>query len=213
MRAAGELALSGGGQAATIDAIAKRAGVSRTTIYRWWASPAAVLLEGLLDEVRDSIDPMADASARDALAHHVHALTDLLRDTLAGPLLRHVVAAAATDDLVNRALLDHWITPRRRSATSIVQRGIRAGQIDPDVDVDTVVDALCAPAYQRLVLGLSPLTREESHRLFDVVWRGIGIDPDSGPRGGDGQPGSTGVEQVTGRDARALRSGCVCDCG
>ena len=40
---------AGGPAAATVDAIAKRAAVSRTTIYKWWPSSAAIVLDGLLD--------------------------------------------------------------------------------------------------------------------------------------------------------------------
>ncbi|PRC54248.1 TetR family transcriptional regulator, partial [Mycobacterium sp. ITM-2017-0098] len=48
LTAAAELALAGGPSAATVDAIAKRAEVSRTTIYKWWPSAPAIVLEGLL---------------------------------------------------------------------------------------------------------------------------------------------------------------------
>ena len=52
VRAAAQLTRAGGPAAATVDAIAKRAAVSRTTIYKWWPSSAAIVLEGLLDSVR-----------------------------------------------------------------------------------------------------------------------------------------------------------------
>ena len=55
VRAAAQLTLAGGPAAATVDAIAKRAAVSRTTIYKWWPSSAAIVLEGLLDAVADPI--------------------------------------------------------------------------------------------------------------------------------------------------------------
>ncbi|PRC56550.1 TetR family transcriptional regulator, partial [Mycobacterium sp. ITM-2017-0098] len=48
LTAAAGLALAGGPSAATVDAIAKRAEVSRTTIYKWWPSAPAIVLEGLL---------------------------------------------------------------------------------------------------------------------------------------------------------------------
>jgi AcrR family transcriptional regulator len=53
VRAAAQLTRAGGPPAATVDAIAKRAAVSRTTIYKWWPSSAAIVLEGLLDSVPD----------------------------------------------------------------------------------------------------------------------------------------------------------------
>ena len=46
LRAAAQLTRAGGPTAATVDAIAKRAAVSRTTIYKWWPTSAAIVLKG-----------------------------------------------------------------------------------------------------------------------------------------------------------------------
>ena len=81
VRAAAQLTRAGGPAAATVDAIAKRAAVSRTTIYKWWPSSAAIVLEGLLDSVRDPIIAPPGSSSKEALEHHLRALNAILTDT------------------------------------------------------------------------------------------------------------------------------------
>src|SRR6476659_4386404 len=87
VRAAAQLTRAGGPGAATVDAIAKRAAVSRTTIYKWWPSSAAIVLEGLLDAVPDAIIAPPGSSFKEALEHHLRALNAILTDTGTGPLL------------------------------------------------------------------------------------------------------------------------------
>lgn len=131
VRAAAELALDGGSGAATVDAIAKRAEVSRTTIYKWWPSASAIVLEGLLDAVRDSIVRPPGSSTVQALVHHVRALFDILADPAVGPLLRNVIAASASDPAIERALLDQWIAPRRAAVAVTLREAVTAGDLPP----------------------------------------------------------------------------------
>ena len=155
VRAAAQLTRAGGPTAATVDAIAKRAAVSRTTIYKWWPSSAAIVLEGLLDSVGDPINAPPGSSCKEALEHHLRALNAILTDTTTGPLLRDVVAAAASDPAMTRAVLDHWLHPRRSALAAIVRQAVAHGEIRDGTDVEVIVDALVSPPYYRLLFALS----------------------------------------------------------
>ena len=74
LAAAGELMLAGGIDAATMEAIAERAGVSKATIYKWWPNRGAVALDGFLAMVRDSIMVPEGLNTADALRFQVGAL-------------------------------------------------------------------------------------------------------------------------------------------
>lgn len=172
LTAAADLARHGGPGAATIDAIARRAEVSRTTIYKWWPSAAAIVLEGLLDSVRESIVRPPGSTTVQALVHHVGALNAILAEPTVGPLLRNVMAAAAGDPAIQAALLDQWIEPRRAAVVVTLRDAVAAGELAEDTDIEVVVDALVSPPYYRLVLGMPPLTDEGVGALVDTVWRG-----------------------------------------
>ncbi|BBX68180.1 TetR/AcrR family transcriptional regulator [Mycolicibacterium psychrotolerans] len=172
LAAAADLARHGGPGAATIDAIARRAEVSRTTIYKWWPSAAAIVLEGLLDSVRESIVRPPGSTTVQALVHHVGALNAILADPTVGPLLRNVMAAAAGDPAIQSALLDQWIEPRRGAVVTTLLDAVATGELDGDTDIEVVVDALVSPPYYRLVFGMPPLTEEAVDALVDTVWSG-----------------------------------------
>lgn len=172
-RAAAELALSSGWGGATFDAIAKRAEVSRTTIYRWWSSPAAIVLEGLLDALGDSINRPAGSTVKEALGHYLRSLNAILADTASGPLLHNVVAAGAADPEVSTAVLEQWLTPRRAVVVALLREAVDGGEIHPDTDIEATVDLLVSPPYYRLIFGLPPLDQAALERVLDTVWRGV----------------------------------------
>lgn len=172
LRAAADLALTGGATGVSIDAIAKRAAVSRTTVYKWWPSAAAIVLEGLLETMRGSITPPIGSSTREALEHQLRALNSILSDATTGPLFRSVIAAASANGELATALLDQWLLPRRAAVGAVVLDGVASGELRRDLDVDAVVDALFSPAYYRLMFSLPALDEQTLTQLLDTVWRG-----------------------------------------
>ncbi|WP_422743686.1 TetR/AcrR family transcriptional regulator [Mycobacterium sp. WMMD1722] len=179
LRAGADLALAGGGAAVSIDAIAKRAAVSRTTIYRWWPSGAAIVLEGLLDRMRPSITPPGGSSAREAVDHQLHALNAILSDATTGPLFRSVIAAAGSGGELATALLDQWLLPRRAAVHTVLLDGVRSGELRHDLDIDVMIDALFSPPYYRLMFDLPALDDAAVTELLDTVWRGSVTKPES----------------------------------
>ncbi|MBB2990639.1 AcrR family transcriptional regulator [Mycolicibacterium iranicum] len=170
--AAAELARSGGPAAATVEAIAKRAQVSRTTIYKWWPSAASIVLEGLLESQRESITRPPGSSTLQAVTHHVQALNAILADPTAGPLLRNVIAASASDPTIQQALADQWIAPRRGAVAVTLREAVERGELPGDTNVEVAVDALVSPPYYRLMLGMAPLDRDAVDRLLRTVFHG-----------------------------------------
>ncbi|WP_338031456.1 TetR/AcrR family transcriptional regulator [Diaminobutyricibacter tongyongensis] len=170
--AAAELALEGTAGVG-IDAIAARAGVSRTTIYKWWPSAPAVLLEGLLERTHESLETRASATTREALYDYLASLIALVRDTPAGPLLKGLVAASVTDADVARALIDDWVAPRRAAVVNLLFEGVRRGEVRKGLEYDVVADTLFAPIYYRLMFEHQPLTERLTRDIIDVCWPGI----------------------------------------
>lgn len=170
--AAAELALDGAAGAG-VDAIAARAGVSRTTVYKWWPSAAAVLLDGLLDHTRDTIESTPTATTNEALHSYLSRLVTLVRDSSAGALLRGLIAASVSDPLVSRALVDDWLAPRREAVVALLVEGVRRGEVRSGVDFETVADVLFAPIYYRMMLRHQPLTDGFPGEILAVCWPGI----------------------------------------
>ncbi|WP_255355599.1 TetR/AcrR family transcriptional regulator [Agromyces sp. Soil535] len=170
--AAAELALDGAAGAG-VDAIAARAGVSRTTVYKWWPSAAAVLLEGLLDRTHATIESAPSATTSEALHTYLARLVALVRDTPAGALLKGLIAASSADPGVGRALVDDWLAPRRTAVVNLLAEGVRRGEVRAGLDYGAVADVLFAPIYYRLMFQHQPLTDGLPAEIMAVCWPGI----------------------------------------
>ena len=158
--AAGELMLEGGLSAATMEAIAARAGVSKRTLYKYWPSRGAVALEGFMRSAATSWD-LPEKPEQGTVAEQLEALVTaaavLFSRTPAGPLMRSLVADAQSQEEIATAIRDQWLRPRRAIAADLVRQGMADGEFQAGLDVELVIDLLFAPVYYRLLLGHEPL--------------------------------------------------------
>lgn len=171
--AAGELMLEGGLGAATMEAIAARAGVSKATIYKWWPSRGAVALDGLLDQVQHTISVPDDLDTAAALQYQVDGLIHIFRDTRIGAIMRAVASQALDDPELARAVRERWVGPRRAVAAEVIRRGIARGDLRPDLDVDAALDQLYGPIYYRLLFGHAALSPDLGGTLVTQLVDGL----------------------------------------
>lgn len=168
LAAALELVQEGGLAAATMTAIANRANVSKVTVYRWWASPGAIVLEGLLDKAHDTIEAPPGASAREAMSHQIEALVELYRDDETGAIIRAITSRSESDPRLREAFRRYWLLPRREVASRILRDGIASGEVRPDIDIEASLDMLYAPIYFRLMYEHLPLDDALTGQLMDL---------------------------------------------
>ena len=155
----------------TMEAIAKRAGVGKPTLYKWWPSKAALILamfhERLEGEPVDSPADTAEASLRVKMSRLVIDFNGLF-----GKVMADLIGEAQSDpDLLSE--IHGRIKARRAAVVTEVEKAKAAGELHPDTDAEIVLDTLFGPAYYRLLLGFTPLTREYGDALIDQVLRGI----------------------------------------
>lgn len=148
------------------------------TLYKWWASAGAILLDGLLERSHASIEHDPDLSARAALAEQMTALITLFTDGgPAAPAIRAVTAGAESDPQLARDLREHWHEPRRQVAAEILRRGMITGEVRSDLDPEAAIDLLFAPIYHRLLVGHAPLGPELVDQLLSLFGGFTTTDP------------------------------------
>jgi len=156
MEAAADLLIEGGLAAATIEAIAARAKVSKVTIYKWWPSRGAVAIDAYFHRYRLTITFEDTGDVARDLTVQIEALADAFRGR-AGEVMAELIGQAQADPCLAEMLRDRWIQPRREMAGAVLRRAIERGQIRPDVDIEILMDQLYAPLYYRLVVRHQPL--------------------------------------------------------
>lgn len=151
----------------TLEAIAKRAGVGRPTLYRWWPSLADIVLEVLLVQAEAEISVKSGESLRETLQHFLRQSMRAINEG-AGVHLRFLMAHAQQDEGFRSRFRDCFTAERRRVLRSILERGAgdgHAGTHDPDMLVDLVFGAM----WYRLLLNHSPMDEAFADELTETV--------------------------------------------
>lgn len=179
--AAAVLLTESGIDAVTMEAIAAKAGVSKTTLYKWWPTRAHVMLESLFSRTRETTAVAEDSTLAEVLVQQIHALVRVFRDTEAGPLFADIVAAAQSDPDIRLALDDRWLRPRRAIGEGLLRAAVRRGELDAGADVVVAIDQLFAPVYHRLLMGHEPLADTLAPVLVRQVLDGLRPRAEHGP--------------------------------
>lgn len=166
----------------TIEAIAARAGVGKQTIYRWWPSKAAVLLDAFTaqGETPGGETPEGGEPALPDTGDLEADLKLVLRgavDQMNAPAYDLPARALTAEGLVNPELGAHFVArvlePGLRLLAERLRAAQEAGQIGRDVDPDVVVELVCGPLTHRWLLRTHPLSHEYADAVVDTALRGI----------------------------------------
>jgi AcrR family transcriptional regulator len=172
LEAAADLLVEGGLSAATIEAIAARAGVSKVTIYKWWPTRGAVAIDAYFLRFSQTILFGDSGDLTTDLVEQMLVLIDAFRGR-AGVIMGELIGQTQTDLSLAETMRTGWLKPRREASTAVLQRAIDRGDIEPDIDIPAVLDQLYAPLYFRLIMRHEPLTADLGATLVSNVLNGI----------------------------------------
>ncbi|MGH3765773.1 MAG: TetR/AcrR family transcriptional regulator [Pseudonocardiaceae bacterium] len=162
--AAAHLLAQPDGLAVTVESIAAAAGVGKQTIYRWWPSKGAVLLEAMTERARQTASiPDTGVLLRD-LETFFTATFRGVGSPPAAALLRAVMAEAQRDPHVAH-LLREFTRGRRQALREILDRGRDRGELPSGADLELIVDQAYGVLWYRLMVGHAPLTADLAARL------------------------------------------------
>ena len=172
LQAANELLSRDGFAALTVEAIAAKAGVSKATIYRWWLSKAAVVMDGFLAATAPKIPFPNTGSVREDFRSQMQIVLNLFTSQT-GRTIAALIAEGQTNPDLAEAFRSRYLAARRVEAKHILERGIARGEIHADLDLDVILDALYGPLYYRLLVGHAPLNALFVNNLVDLIMTAI----------------------------------------
>jgi len=172
LTAAGELFQKGGYPAATIEAIAARSGVAKTTIYRWWPHRAALMVELLLTMAAQAAPPPAGPDPMRALRAELHSVAEAV-DAPPGRLLMALLSDALTDPEVRDALLVGLFAPRRKATANVIRKAQELGSLRADASPELAVDLFFGPLFYRTLIRQEPATDGFLRQLYENVMKGL----------------------------------------
>ncbi len=162
-----------GFRAVSVELIAAKAGVGKTTIYRRWPNKAAVVMDAFTLMVGSgSLFPRAER-ATDSIRLQMRAMAKSFRGD-DGVLVKALLAEAQFDPELAKAFRERWTLPRRKLALPVIREAIRQGGMRPDIDPEDTIDLLYAPIYYRLQMGTGPLSDVYVDAILDRAMKGLG---------------------------------------
>jgi AcrR family transcriptional regulator len=174
LQAAAELLLDRGLSAASMDAVAEQAGVSKATIYRWWPTKESLALDALYVRWAAAAPEAGDTgSLRGDLLAQLCPWALLAGSRPYGRVVAALLTEAQTDPRFGAEYRERFVQPRREVTRAIFRRAIERGEIPASTKVEAVIDALYGPLYHRLLHGHAPLDEEFVRDVIGIVLDGI----------------------------------------
>ena len=177
LTATADLLAERGLTAMSIEEVAARAGVGKTTIYRRWPSKGLLALDAFVISFRAEQPQPDTGSLRGDLLSALHAWVRAVTQTAMGPMLTGLIAEAQDDPELRGAWRDRVLEPMRTQHRVMLDRAIERGEIPATVDRDVVLDLFFGAAEHRLLLGHLPMTGDFIAEVVDMILTGI-----AGPR-------------------------------
>jgi AcrR family transcriptional regulator len=168
-----ELLADRGLSAMSIEEVAARAGVGKTTIYRRWPSKGLLALDAFVTSFREAQPPNDTGTLRGDLLAALRAWVRAVTQTPMGPMLTSLIAEAQHDPELRGAWRDRVLEPLRVQHRVMLDRAVERGEIPASVDREVVLDLFFGAAEHRLLLGHLPMTDAFIDAVVDVILAGI----------------------------------------
>lgn len=170
LRAALELFVEHGAAGASIEKIAKRAGVGKTSIYRRWSSRETLLAQAI-EVFRNATGYTTDLLDRTPPGDFVKLLIDAC-EIIARPEIRKLMArligSVPDYPMLIEVYRETYYLPRRLAFVRALERVQAAGFLTRNMDLETLVDILSGALMYHLLMppvGENPVCELREHMI------------------------------------------------
>lgn len=139
-------------QKVSIEAIARKAGVGKTTIYRWWPNKAAVIMEAVFSQPAFHNIMPTPRNAEEGIRIQIDKLCRQLSGKN-GKLVAEIIGEAQSEPEALKIFIDTFLQDRYNTLSSYIEGGKKTGEIDVNTDTDSAIDVILGPIFFRLISG------------------------------------------------------------
>lgn len=172
LRATMQILEEDGYAAVTIEGVAARSGVAKSTIYRWWSSKAELVMEAYGQVVADRMPTPDSGSLTDDLTTFVTALYRVVEYPTRVRALRGLMAETQLDPAFAEPFRG-WVNGRREALSAIFTRATDRGDLPAELDVDHAVDLVFGPFWYRLLVEHLPVDPAEAPAHVHQLLHGL----------------------------------------
>lgn len=180
LQAALDLFIQAGVDGVTIEQVAARAGVSRTTVYRRWSSREALLTQAI-GAARGFAEGRAFVAAPDIsdLPDVAERLVAALAETVTAPdyarLLARLIGSVPGSPDFMLAYWNTYLEPRRVWIGQLLRQAQREGLVRADADIEMLLDLIGGAVMYHILIRPGKRTAEETRAYLTVALRELGL--------------------------------------
>ena len=164
-----------GFEAMSIEAIAAAAGVGKQTIYRWWVSKEALVIDAI-KSLQQTHNPVVETGSlrEDFLVMARNAFQTLSEPDARGFVL-NVLSMMTTHPHIYQAFYDQALAPRFGQLAQMIRRAQARGEVRQDLDAYEIIGLLAGPFWSHLLFNArnTPAAPDLPERLVDAILQGI----------------------------------------
>lgn len=160
----------------TIEGVAARAGVGKSTIYRHWCGKLD-LVEDAVRTLRAGLAPPTEGSVRERVTGLLRQVAEHMADSAWSACLPAIIEAAERDPEV-LAIQRRVAWQRRQVVVDLLREGVEAGELPAGTDAGLLAECLIGPIMVRRLLLHEPFDPAAVPALVDQLLSTV-------PRGGE----------------------------
>lgn len=155
----------------SVEDVATRAGVHKTTVYRRWPTKPELVAAAVSAQAAENVPVPDTGSTIGDLQAFAREIIANIGSEGGSRQTRSLVAAGATSDELAATMHAMWAQRLSASAT-IVERAVERGELPPGSDPNLIIETLIGPIWVRLLLTGEPIDDDLANRVALLVMQG-----------------------------------------
>jgi len=152
----------------TIESVAARAGVGKSTIYRHWREKLALIADAFETFHEQMVPDLSDRSAREAVELLVGHVAEVVVDSTFSRCIPALIEGAERDPRV-REFHHRYSVERRRALVNLIARGVEDGEFRGELDPELATVALLGALFYRRLMTGEPFDPQSAGELVELV--------------------------------------------
>jgi len=154
--------------ATSIDAVARHSNVSKMTIYKWWPSREALLIDAFLHQASLMLPLPTTGTPAERLRGHAGAYAKALLGEF-GKVQLAVISECIANTGSAEIFYERYLHYRRTALVELIAAGQRDGSLGATGTPEDLYDAIYGCLFYRYVFGIKPISPAQARNLVDTL--------------------------------------------
>lgn len=152
----------------TIEEIARRAGVGKPTIYKWWPSKIALVIDMFEERIAEALSVSDERTGEEAIRTRVAELITLLNGFF-GTIAAQIIAEGQSDPDALHEYQNRYLRHRFAFSIAVIDKAKASGEFVRDIDSGLLTEMIYGPIYYRLLVKKNELNQQFGRDIVDHI--------------------------------------------